>query len=545
MMRWHIPQRPHPERSTGRAARRTPWLRTAAPLAATLFGAGLLIGLGGTPRGHAAEPDGLARRIEGLLAQERLDHEGVALVLRSPSQAEPLYALRPAEPRIPASNVKLVVSYVALRELTPNFRWRTRFFLVEEQDDPRLPPRQGLLVEGGGDPTLTRADLDTIALRLRLTGLDRIDGHLFYDDRMFEGPAYPEAWGPIEDEMPWYAPVSPFILNLNTAGFLIVVGGDGTRVDVIPQPPLPEARIFSQFNWIEDGRESIRLRQLPSVNGLAFSVSGDLLPLERTFSVATAIIDPVDHFFRQLRWSLQQAGLGGQLPLSQFSGTTPVAGPVYTHYSRPLGAYLREVNKESNNLVAEVMLRALALRQKEVGITSEDGLAVVNEVVAHDFPEYAEQLRFFDGSGLSRDNRVTAGFIVALLERVLTRFEFRAEYLSSLSVGGWDGTLQNRSFPRRQWGRIRAKSGTLKGVQNLSGYFNFGSDLVVFSFLIQDDPRDYLSLQRAQDRVISGIFDSFIENAAPPASAKTYRPPMPAPPVPEPKRQQLSAVSAQ
>ena len=224
---------------------------------------------------------------------------------------------------------------------------------------------------------------------------------------------------------------------------------------------------------------------------------------------------------------------------------TPVAGAVYTHYSRPLGAYLREVNKESNNLVAEVMLRALALRQKKVGITSEDGLAVVDEVVAYEFPKYAEQVRFFDGSGLSRDNRVTAGFIVALLERVLTRFEFRAEYLSSLSVGGWDGTLQNRNFPRRQWGRIRAKSGTLKGVQNLSGYFNFGSDLVLFSFLIQDDPRDYLSLQRAQDRVISGIFDAFIENAAPPASVKTYRPPMPVPPVPEPKLQQLSAISSQ
>jgi hypothetical protein len=90
-----------------------------------------------------------------------------------------------------------------------------------------------------------------------------------------------------------------------------------------------------------------------------------------------------------------------------------------------------------------------------------------------------------------------------------------------------DGTLLERNLPERFWGRLRAKTGTLRGVQNIAGYFQFGDDVLVFAFMIRDDSRDWLQLQRAQDRALTDILDAYLEAAAPPATARKTLPQLP------------------
>ena len=498
---------------------------------------------------QAFDGERFARRVLGALSAARLTPDQVSLVIRSTRDNATLIALHPDEPRIPASNAKLITSYAALRRLSPQFRWKTRFYLVEANDDPARPSRQGLLVEAGGDPSTRRADLDAIAHRLRAAGVTRLDGPLLYDTSVFEGGPYPEAWGQVEGDMPWYAPVSALILNQNAAVFLVVAqpgGADGGKVQVLPEQPLPGMKILTHFAWIPEGRDVIRVKQLPDTQGLTFAVSGDLLPVARTYTVATAISDPVGQYMLQLRLALQEAGIEGEPAAAPVQGERPPSQLLYEYPSAPLGDVLRLVNKESNNLVAEVMLRALAFAHKPSAVTGEDGLAVVRDVLTEEFPAYADQVRLLDGSGLSRDNQVTAAFLVALLERVLNRFELRAEFVSSLSMGGMDGTLLERNLPERFWGRLRAKTGTLKGVQNLSGYFQFGDDLLVLSFLIRDDARDWSQLQRAQDRALTGILDAYLDEAAPPATARKTLPQLPRgaaaePPAPHPPQARATA----
>jgi D-alanyl-D-alanine carboxypeptidase/D-alanyl-D-alanine-endopeptidase (penicillin-binding protein 4) len=488
---------------------------------------------GAAPPLQAQDAARFARKVDAVLARERLRRDQVSLLILSLPGRSVLYSARPDEPMIPASNAKLITSYAAMRQLTPNFRWKTRFYLVEEDDGPGRPHRQGLLVEAGADPTLRRGDLEAIARRLRALGLDHVDGRLWHDGRIFAGPAYPEAWGDVDLEMPWYAPVTPFILHLNQAAFTIRVrpgGAEPAEVQVVPEHPLPGMRVSAQFNWIAEGKEIVRVHEVPAAPEPTFQVRGDILPLDRTFTVATAVSNPLDHFLTQFRLALREAGIVGEAAPAPFEEANPVSvRELYVQESPPLGALLSEVNKESNNLVAEILLRSLASSRKRQGATAEDGLAVLRSVLAEDFPDHAPAIALRDGSGLSRDDRVTAAFLVALLERVLSRHEFRAEFLSSLSVGGWDGTLLDHSLPRRYWGRVRAKTGTLRGVQNISGYFHFGGRLLLFAFLIRDDARDTAALMRAQDRALAGILDAYLEGLMPPRLAKPGRP---APPVP-------------
>jgi len=482
-------------------------------------------------------PELFRARVDAVLAREGLPHNQVSLLILPVPGRAVLYSLRPDEPMIPASNAKLVTSYAALRRLTPNYRWKTRFYLVDEDDGPGRPHRQGLLVEAGADPTLMRGDLDAIARALKALGVSALQGHLWYDGGILAGPAYPVAWGDVEIEMPWYAPVTPFILNLNQAGFTVRVrpglatpDGEPPAAQVVPLQPLPGVQVNAQINWITEGREVVRVRQVLAAPTLTFQVSGDLVPgEERTFTVSTALNDPQDQFFRQLRLALHEAGIEGTLPLAPAEGADLFSvRNLFTQESRTLGSFLDEVNKESNNLGAEILLRSLAFGDKHRGVTSDDGVAQIRTVLSEDFPRTSAQVTLFDGSGLSRDDRVTAAFLVDLLERAVSRFDFRAEFVNSLSVAGRDGTLLEHNLPRRYWGQIRAKTGTLKGVQNVSGYFNFGNRWLAFSFLVHDDSRDGASLQRAQDRALGGILDAYLESILPPHAVKRMRP---APPV--------------
>ena len=501
---------------------RITWLaRFAMPVVTTALWAA--VGIAESPAPADIDPL-LARKVVSLIEEHGLDPERVSLVIRSTRDKRTLVAHRPDAPMIPASNAKLVTSYVALRELSPNYQWKTRFFLVEENDDPRHPGRQGLLVVGSGDPTPSYSDLEALALQLRLRGLVRVDGHLYYDDTLFDDQRHPSAWGPSIGDQPWYAPVSPFIVNFNIARFQVAVLEDGRGIEVLPATPSLGMQITSGFNRIPDGRERIRVQQHPTPDGIAFEISGDLPRARRTYTVTTAISDPVDHYMRLLRTSLRRAGVEGEMPIAPFPPDRYSIRLLHVHKSPPLRTLLAEMNKESNNLVAEVLLRTLAVRGGGWRVTEAEGVEILNDVMVSEFPRFADIVRLEDGSGLSRDNRLTAGFMVALLERVLARFDFRSEFLASLSLGGWDGTLQFRDYPVRQWGKIRAKSGTLHGVQNLSGYFNFGNELLVFSFLINDDSLSHQQLQGAQDRIISILFDHVVTMAAPLPSVKKALP---------------------
>ncbi len=459
------------------------------PFAAALFALATLLLAAGVGQAHPRSGGRFPRlhqRIDELLQQERLDRENMALMLFSTRKRRFLYRVREEQPMIAASNAKLATTFGALRVLSPNYRWKTVFYRLPERDDTTQdgaahPPRQGLLVRGGGDPTITSRSMEEIALNLKTRGLHRVDGGLYFDGSVFDGEKYPAAWGKTAGRQAWFAPVSPFIVEKNAAEFFVSVGGNGDSIEIIPRTPAGFLQVESRLHYGRAPKAVVRVAQNWRKQGATFTLSGTLPRRPHVYTVSTAVNDPVAYFFHFLRRGLRRLGIKGEMPL--LAAPTPAEGAerLYTHYSPPLRSLIADVNKESNNLTAEVVVRALALTNKSKGVTGKEGLAVLRAALLQDFPRFEEQFHLADGSGLSRSTKVSASFMVHLLSRVLSHQEFRAEFLSSLSLGGWDGTLRYRTYPERFRGRLRAKSGTLAGVQNLSGYLHLLKDVVVFS----------------------------------------------------------------
>lgn len=458
------------------------------------------------------------RTLDQLLQQEGLASENVAIMLFSTLKRRFIYKLRVDQPMIAASNAKLATSFAALRVLSPNFRWKTQVYEVTEQDDAAGKPRQGLLVKGGGDPTLTTRGMERMVLRLKTKGLRSVSGALYYDESLFDDVKYPAAWGNAKGGQSWFAPVSPYIVEKNAAEFFVNVSANGGGIEVIPQYPAPFLDIHSQLKISPVKRAVMKVKQTwGGLKGL-FLFEGKVPAVPHTYTVSTAVTDPVAYFFHHLRAALHKLGIRGAMPLRPLPKTNLPRKLLHSNYSPPLRDLMFEVNKESNNLTAEVILRAMALTKKSRRVSGEDGLEVLNAALLEDFPDFAGDVHLADGSGLSRNTRVTASFLLHLLNRVLSHHEFRSEFVSSLSLVGWDGTMRYRNYPELMRGRIRAKSGTLSGVQNLSGYLNLDKDLVVFSFLINDSKKNFLQLQKAQDRTLAGIYKYLLAQEQPPAT---------------------------
>ncbi len=494
---------------------------------------------GGARAADAPPERPLQSQVEALLRREGLTPEHVALLLYSTRQRRYLAAVRHEEPMVAASNMKLVTTFAALRVLGPNYRWRTRLSLVEENDGPAGQPRQGLLIEGGGDPTLTGRGLEAIALRLKAEGVRRLDGPLYLDGSLFDDDARQDGIGP---ESPLFVPLSPFVVENNAVEFTITLNHPGSP-EVLSLLPPDAARVVSRLQDAAEGRSLIRVEQGWNAGGGTFTLSGVVTREPRVHTVSTSVSQPGPWFYHWFRSALRRMGIEGD-PALQLGAPNATPRLLFTWLSPPLREAIMDVDKNSNNLGAELLVRALGQTLRPRRVTGADGMQVVRGALAREFPGMEAQYRLADGSGLSRNNQVSPLFLVRLLNRALRQSEFRSEFVNALAVAGWDGTLRYRDVSPDLQGRLRAKTGTLNGVSNLSGYLTAGDDTIVFSFLINDSTRPVEASQAAQDQVLTGVFEALTGGPKEdPAQRRAVVAAPPQPPAPAPgQRESLAAA---
>jgi D-alanyl-D-alanine carboxypeptidase/D-alanyl-D-alanine-endopeptidase (penicillin-binding protein 4) len=174
------------------------------------------------------------------------------------------------------------------------------------------------------------------------------------------------------------------------------------------------------------------------------------------------------------------------------------------HESPPLYRALEIINKHSQNLHAEMLLRTLGAEFKNQG-TDEAGLDAVRDFLAEAGVEGmdSEKIQLNDGCGLSRDNLVTPRFQASLLKFLSTRPYFDL-FLNTLAISGTDGTLKNRLSSEQVRGTIHAKTGSLAGVSTLSGYMTTKSGRnLVFCIFANNVRASMTTVKRTIDEICS------------------------------------------
>ncbi len=424
-------------------------------------------------------------RVETLLSEAHADKGFWAVLVTDAATGEVLFALNPQRYFTPASTAKLFTTALALTALGPDHRFRTTIetrgavdrygrlsgdLMLVGRGDPNLSNRKfpfAEKVERVGPPDKVLAELaDAVVAR----GISQIEGDVVADDSYFDYERFPSGWT-IDDMMWGYgAAVSALCVNDNTI-FLELRPGDGVG-DPAWYNVEPRAEYYAFRNNVRTGpRGSEQKLQVSREPGSRLFVLAGTIPQGAEPHILTlAVEEPAEYAAHLLKRLLEARGVRiyGQprarhAPASSTSDATVLA----EHISIPLAQAVRTINKVSQNLHTELLLRTAA-REKAGTTSREAALKFAQDFFKSVGIEDADVV-LSDGSGLSRRNLITPRAAVMLLHYA-ARQPWADVFHSSLPVAGQDGTLAERMKSTPAAGRISAKTGTLEHVNALAGY---------------------------------------------------------------------------
>jgi D-alanyl-D-alanine carboxypeptidase/D-alanyl-D-alanine-endopeptidase (penicillin-binding protein 4) len=466
-------------------------------------------------------------RVESLLGAAPVDKGEWGLLVVDAESSAILYEKNANDYFLPASNMKLLTTAVALDTLGPEYRFRT----TVETNGTLAPDGKlsgDLILVGRGDPNLsnrkfpyeTKEEFDgppekalaEIADAIAARGVKEIAGDVVGDDSYFPRERYPDGWE--IDDMVWEygAAISAIVVDDNTVTLTLTPGEKaGGAVAVVVEPATREFVVKNEVSTIgAKDKPDLRLTRDPGSDTVV--VSGVMPAGSAPRKLVLAIQEPALHAANLLAQLLKDRGIkvGGTVRAQHDPDPGEATRTVLAeHLSVPLKDSVKLVNKISQNLHTEVLLRTAA-RQQGRWATPED---------LQKFPEgfYTKagipegDVIQTDGSGLSRHDLVTPKAFVALLEYAQKQAWFPA-YLASLPVAGADGTLNERMKEPPLAGRIHAKTGSVTHVRALSGYAETpGGRKLIFSFLSNNQGGKNHEVHVAIDGVCLAMLEEFDE----------------------------------
>jgi serine-type D-Ala-D-Ala carboxypeptidase/endopeptidase (penicillin-binding protein 4) len=402
-----------------------------------------------------------------------------------------IYERNPRHWFVPASNTKLYSTALALSRLGPDFRFTTRL-AADAAPDANGVLHADVRLIGSGDPSLSGrrypydkdngwADsapaLEELAAQLARRGVREIRGSVIGDDTAFLHEPFPDGWS-IDDPLYEYgAPVSALTLFDNAIRMEVSPGANpGEMAEVTLHPDPGHLLLIPSVATVPAG-ESARLRIDRPPFTTELRVAGSIAHGAPPSSALLAIDDPALYAAQAFTAVLQRQGiavLGLPRALHRLSPTDQIpAAPVELAavQSRPLSELIQVVNKVSQNLHAELFLRAAGGSAQQPFASRASGLEALKQFLETDVGLVPDDVNFEDGSGLSRLTLLTPEATTRLLLHMAASPN-REVWFASLPVGGEDGTLARRFNGWAGKSRIRAKTGTLSHVSALGGYLD-------------------------------------------------------------------------
>jgi serine-type D-Ala-D-Ala carboxypeptidase/endopeptidase (penicillin-binding protein 4) len=454
-----------------------------------------------TSAAHAAS--GLARfeRDVGVaLADPTAQKAFLGVLIVDGDTKQPVYELNADRYFTPASNTKLFTTALALATLGPDYRFRTT---LETQGtlDPDGRLRGDLILVGRGDPDFSNRRIPYDAVNaidgpsekplvemvdaLIAKGVKEIDGDIVGDDSYFPYEPYPDGWAIGDIPEGYGAAVSAICFDDNALDVKVTPGDPvGAPAGVTVEPWLGHD-VYDYDITTGPADSSPDFHMVAEPGRKKFLLRGSIPFGHATMDLGAAMPDPAENTAQVLKQMLLARGIRVQgdararhappppenPPPSPSTTATPPPAPGSTilaeRDSPPLIEIVRVLNKVSENLHAEILLRTVA--REQTGIGSLDGGLKIEQKFLTSIGIPLGDVLVDDGSGLSRENLVTPRAVVTLLQYVRQQ-PWGDAFVSTLPVAGLDGTLEHRMNGTPAESRIQAKTGSVARVQALSGF---------------------------------------------------------------------------
>ncbi len=371
------------------------------------------------------------------------------ILIYNPLNEDTIYSLNHTVSMIPASNTKLFTTAIALSLMGGDYELYTKIL----SDDPDISDGildGNLYIKGFGNSLFTSEDLQKMVFEIRESGIKKISGKIIGDDSYFDDIYTRDDW--ITDE-----------------------------VANVTLPPI-SAIVIDKNKKIIQKKKRGRLRN--------YFVNIDNPPLNAALS---------------LRSKLIEAGI--VVELNSETGITPEEAITLSEKGITLRDLIKEINKESNNFLAECLFKTIgAVASGKQGNSFYSTQTILTYLSDNNI--FSNGTAVVDGSGISRFDQVTVGAITGLLEKMYFDIANFEDFYNSLSIAGIDGTLSNRMIGTFAENNFHGKTGTLNGVSSIAGYLTCenGDDLIISIFF--EFTRGGANFHRdVQNRIIETLYE--------------------------------------
>ncbi len=430
-------------------------------------------------------------------------HWGILIV--DPATGDTLYSRSAGKLFMPASNMKLLTASTAMAQLGPDYRYRTTFAARGTVANGTLAG--DLVVTGRGDPSVSdhmfgdamlplRAIADSLAAR----GITRVSGNVVPGGNAFPGEVMGYGWTYDDFEDSYSAPVDELLFNEGFSEIHVRGGeraGDPVQVAVRPAHSFPVVRIAATTGPAAAGDRGAGNTLTARKDSVTWDIvlGGSIAPRD-TATLEVTHHDPDKAYIAAVREALRDKGIA-----VDGAATDTLVGvqTLATLTSPPLRDILKALLKPSQNQIAEMLYRTLALEATGTGRADSARAVVERQIAAWGVSPSEAVVR--DGSGLARYDYVTPRALVRVLD-VMRKSPNFTPFYDALPIAGLDGTLRTRMKGTPAENNVHAKTGTLAQARSLSGYVTTADQhMLIFSVLANNWTTSTRAVEQVQDAI--------------------------------------------
>lgn len=371
----------------------------------------------------------------------------------------------------PASNMKIITSSAALLYLTPDYEFTTDLYYDGYVSNDTL--FGNIYVVGGCDPDFVTQDLCSFVDAIKTLNVSVINGNI-YGDVSFKDSLY---WGKgwMWDDDP--SSDAPYLsaLNINDNCIEVFYDGEKDQIEILPntkyvnlQREYNDNNLIVDRNWMERKNEIV-------IKG-----NSD----EKKYYTKINLLEPAKYFLTVFSEVLDSNSIK-ILGSTELKDIPQEVNLLYS-FKRKYADIISNLNKESDNLSAEMTLYALSEKYSGKPATADSGIQFINMMI-DSLGLNHNNYRIVDGSGVSHYNVVSAELLVKLLKYFYDKYPDQYKILyESFPIAGVDGTLENRMLNSAAANNVHGKTGSLTGVSSLSGFVkNDNKHTLAFSIMMQ------------------------------------------------------------
>ena len=435
---------------------------------------------------------------------------------------ETLYQRNEELSLLPASNAKLYTSAAVLDILGPSFRYETSIYSDGPLEQGTV--QGNLYIRGTGDPSIggrynkekdPKHIFRTLANELKRAGVRMVEGDIIGDDDAFEDAPLGIGWS--WDDEPYYYSAEINALTYYDNSVQVILKGQRPGMPTLLSWSPKSSYVVVNNQSITVPADSSKDNEYSRVRNTNIIDVRSEIPAGIVDTSYITISNPTLFFGHVFRDVLVEEGISVKGVVRDIDDLANQ--PRYemrrfrkltTHTSPPLDELVETLNKESQNLYAELFIRTLGVHHPindpdiDPG-SAEMGLNAALETYARAQID-TSRIQLVDGSGLSRMNLVTANMTANLLKYMWNHpyATVRQAFYNSLPIGGVDGTLEDRFEAGPAFRNVRAKTGTLTGASSLSGYVSSKAGTpYLFVLMCNNYTVKTSEVRRTQDKIIN------------------------------------------